>query len=241
MQSPYRRSAPDGVKDFLAGKKQTRRKSATIQPCAWEGCPKPVLLKNVLPKNLGSSRPSDFCHAHTCIGFEGEAPCFERVQRVQALNGGWWECCAHHQCDADECYFPREYNAQKRKHFDYCRKHKCVRENCERSHPQWKEYCTTHTCYKPDCGVIVEGDEKLCAGHACPMSDCTKRSIGDFFYCNDHICESDPCRNPRTLYLERDNVTLTRYCPIHNCDVANCNNIKMSDPGRYPPITKCGK
>lgn len=63
------------------------------------------------------------------------------------------------------------------------------------------------------------------------MSDCTKRCIGDHFYCSDRrpslsiqksepqltlsdICELDMCRHPRTLYLERDKITLTRYCPI---------------------------
>ncbi|KFZ08670.1 hypothetical protein V502_09220, partial [Pseudogymnoascus sp. VKM F-4520 (FW-2644)] len=296
----FRSSAPDlndrdrGLfADFMVGGKQQkpRRPSSTIQKCAFgEGCRKVVISKNL--GNVPMPKPSDFCD-------------------IRSPNGGWWDCCAHHQCDADGCYAPRKYNVLKGRHFIYCPKHKCIREGCERSHPSWQQYCTTHTCVKPDCGVIVEGDEKLCARHmkcaynscpsnrirkdgeyqpfcsrhsacattqctrdkkagsefctlhTCPMSDCTKRCIGDHFYCSDHICESDMCRNPRTFYLESQNVVLTRYCPIHecrkpschlsarnqtygycrahNCEVPSCNNLKMIDPDSYPPLTMCRK
>ncbi|KFY20806.1 hypothetical protein V491_03410 [Pseudogymnoascus sp. VKM F-3775] len=251
----FRSSAPDlnhkdgFLQDFMTGGKQYRRKSGTIQRCAFgEGCRKVVTSKNM--GSVSIPRPSDFCE-------------------IRSPNGGWWDCCARHQCDADGCYAPRKYNIQKGRHFNYCPKHKCVRETCERSHPSWQLYCTTHMCTKPDCSVIVEGDEKLCARHmkcaqktctsnrirkdgeyqqfcarhsactssqctrdkkpgsefcnlhTCPMSDCTKRCMGDTFYCTDHICELDMCRNPRTFYLESSNVMLTRYCPIRTSPITN--------------------
>ncbi|KFY64375.1 hypothetical protein V496_03307 [Pseudogymnoascus sp. VKM F-4515 (FW-2607)] len=291
-------SAPDlndrgFLADFMVGGKPQKRRppSATIHKCAFgEGCRKLVISKNV--GNVPLPKPSDFCDIHTCIGFQGEAPCFNKViksgvkrcvihyqctvtgcseQRVGSPDKGWWDCCELHQCDLDGCYSPRKYNVLKRKHFMYCPEHKCVRDGCERSHPKWQSYCTTHTCAKTGCGDIVDGDEKLCASHikcshnscpsnrvrkdgeyqpfcsrhsactssqctrekrpgsefcslhTCPMSDCTKRCIGDHFYCSDHICELDMCRNPRTLYLERDKITLTRYCPIHECRKLNCH------------------
>ncbi|OBT42658.1 hypothetical protein VE00_06077 [Pseudogymnoascus sp. WSF 3629] len=307
----FRSSAPDlnpkdgFLTDFMAGGKQHRRKSGTIQRCAYgEGCRKVVTSKNM--GTVPIPRPSDFCDIHYQCTVTG---CSE--QRVGSPNGGWWDCCAHHQCDADGCYAPRKYNVLKGRHFVYCPKHKCVRETCERSHPSWQQHCTTHTCTKEGCKVIVDGDEKLCARHmkcahsscpsnrirkdgeylpfcsrhttctssqctrdkkpgsefcslhTCPMGDCTKRCISDHFYCSDHICELDMCRNPRTLYLERENVVLTRYCPIHecrklschlsarnqtygycrahNCEVSSCNNLKMIDPDSYPPLTMCRK
>ncbi|OBT90479.1 hypothetical protein VE02_01164 [Pseudogymnoascus sp. 03VT05] len=323
----FRSSAPDlnpkdgFLTDFMAGGKQHRRKSGTIQRCAFgEGCRKLVTSKNMGTVPL--PRPSDFCDIHTCIGFQGEAPCFNKTTNallLVALSNEWDLQMADggtavrivNQCDADGCYAPRKYNVLKGRHFIYCPKHKCLRETCERSHPSWQFHCTTHTCTKSGCNVIVDGEEKLCARHmkcahsscpsnrirkdgeyqpfcsrhttctssqctrdkkpgsefcslhTCPMGDCTKRCIGDHFYCSDHICELDVCRNPRTLYLERDNVVLTRYCPIHecrklnchlsarnqtygycrahNCDVSSCNNLKMIDPDSYPPLTMCRK
>ncbi|OBT73596.1 hypothetical protein VF21_07308, partial [Pseudogymnoascus sp. 05NY08] len=122
---------------------------------------------------------------------------------------------------------------------------------------------TDTTCTSSQCTRDKKPGSEFCSLHTCPMGDCTKRCIGDHFYCSDHICELDMCRNPRTLYLERDNVVLTRYCPIHecrkpnchlsgrnqtygycrahNCEVSSCNNLKMIDPDSYPPLTMCRK
>ncbi|KFY26952.1 hypothetical protein V493_03814 [Pseudogymnoascus sp. VKM F-4281 (FW-2241)] len=186
--STFRSSAPemnDRERGFLAdfmvgGKQQKRRPSATIQRCAFgEGCRKLVTSKNM--GNVPMPKPSDFCDIPQAVLCNPWLPTVPNViqylpspdfectitgcsqQRVGSPNGGWWDCCAHHQCDANGCYAPRKYNVLKGRHFTYCPKHKCVREGCERSHPLWQLHCTTHTCVKSGCGVIVEGDEKLCA------------------------------------------------------------------------------
>ncbi|KFY49027.1 hypothetical protein V495_00811, partial [Pseudogymnoascus sp. VKM F-4514 (FW-929)] len=236
----FRSSAPDlnnkdgFLSDFMAGGKQNRRKSGTIQRCAFgEGCRKVVTSKNmgVVPM----PRPSDFCEIHTCIGFQGEAPCFNKViksgvtrcvihyqctvtgcseQRVGSPNGGWWDCCAHHQCDADGCYSPRKYNVLKGRHFVYCPKHKCVREGCERSHPSWQQYCTTHTCVKAGCGDIVEGDEKLCTRHmkcshnSCPSNRVRKDGEYQPFCARHSTCTSSQCT--------REKKPGSEFCSLQN-------------------------
>ncbi|ELR03335.1 hypothetical protein GMDG_06082 [Pseudogymnoascus destructans 20631-21] len=96
-------------------------------------------------------------------------------------------------------------------------------------------------CTSSQCTRDKKRSSEFCSLHTCHIGDCSKRCIGDHFYCSDHICELDMCRNPRTFYLERDNVVLTRYCPIHNCEISSCNNLKMIDPDSYPPLTMCGQ
>ncbi|KFY84125.1 hypothetical protein V500_09622 [Pseudogymnoascus sp. VKM F-4518 (FW-2643)] len=166
----FRSSAPDlndrdrGLfADFMVGGKQQkpRRPSSTIQKCAFgEGCRKVVISKNL--GNVPMPKPSDFCD-------------------IRSPNGGWWDCCAHHQCDADGCYAPRKYNVLKGRHFIYCPKRKLqnitiysqqshiLQTNAlekaanEVTHRGNNTAPHVYTCVKPDCGVIVEGDEKLCA------------------------------------------------------------------------------